>query len=203
MVAQVSSSTEKTLLWDKELEKAYSKVIDDYKEKGYISKVNESDTKEKWYLPHFPVIKTDKETTKARVVFDASAKENGISMNDIIYIGPKLERDLVEVLVRFRRFPVALVCDVAQLYLCISTAPKDLPYHWFLWRDLNQNQVPDHYEFNRLVFGVSTCPFQAQFVTQMHAKKNKKLYPRAAETVLESACMDDSMDSTGTEEEGI
>ena len=35
----------------------------DYK-KGYISKVNESDTKGKWYLPHFPVIKPDRETTK-------------------------------------------------------------------------------------------------------------------------------------------
>ena len=40
-------STEKRLLQDKELEKVYSKVIDDYKEKGYISKVNESNTKEK------------------------------------------------------------------------------------------------------------------------------------------------------------
>ena len=48
-------STEKRLLRDEELGKAYSKVIDDYKEKGYISKVNESDTKEKWYLAHFPV----------------------------------------------------------------------------------------------------------------------------------------------------
>ena len=32
------ASTEKRLLWDKELWKAYSKVIDDYKEKGYILK---------------------------------------------------------------------------------------------------------------------------------------------------------------------
>ena len=142
------------------------KVIDDYKEKGYISKVDESDTKEKLHLPHFPVIKPDRETTKVGVVFDASVKENGTSMNDIIYTGPKLQRDLVEVLLRFRRFPVALVCDVVQIYLHIGIAPKDQSYHRFVWRDLNQNQVPDHYEFNRLVFGVNSCPFQAQFVTQ-------------------------------------
>ena len=37
----------------------------------------------------------------------------------------------------------------------------------------------------------------------MHAEKNKELYPRVAETVLESTYMDDSMDSTETEEEGI
>ena len=88
-----------------------------------------------------------------RVVFDASVKGNGTSMNDIIYTGPKLQRDPAEVLIRFRRFPVALVCDIAQMYLCIGIAPKDMPYHWFLGRDLNENQVPDHYEFNRLVFG--------------------------------------------------
>ena len=112
----------------------------------------------------------------------------------------------MEVLLRFRRFPVALVCDVAQmylLYLLIGIAPKDQPYHRFLWRDLNQNQVPDHYEFNRLVFGVNSYPFQAQLVTQTHAKKNKELHPRAAETVLELTYMDDSMDSPESEEEGI
>ena len=37
----------------------------------------------------------------------------------------------------------------------------------------------------------------------MHAKKNKELHPRAAETVLESTYIDDSMDSIETEEEGI
>ena len=40
-------------------------------------------------------------------------------------------------------------------------------------------------------------------MAQMHAKKNQELHPRAAETVLESTYMDDSMDSTETEEEGI
>ena len=54
-------------------------------------------------------------TTKVTVAFDASVKENGTSMNDIVYTGTKLQRDLMEVLLRFRRFPVAPVCDVAQM----------------------------------------------------------------------------------------
>ena len=40
----------------------------------------------------------DRETTKVRVVFDASVKENGTLMNEIIYTGPKLQRDIAEVL---------------------------------------------------------------------------------------------------------
>ena len=109
--------------------KGNSKVTYEYKEKYYISEVNGSDTKEKLYLPHFPVIKSDRETMKVRVVYYASINENGTSMTDITYIGPKLQRDLVEVLLRFRRFPVALVCDVAQMYLYIGIALKDQPYH--------------------------------------------------------------------------
>ena len=37
----------------------------------------------------------------------------------------------------------------------------------------------------------------------MHAQMNCKEYPRAAETILKSTYMDDSMDSVATEKEGI
>ena len=56
----------------------------------------------KWYLPHFAVVKSDRVTTKTRVVFDASAKCGDISLNDMIYPGPKLQRELFDVLLHFR-----------------------------------------------------------------------------------------------------
>lgn len=55
---------------------------------------------------------------------------------------------------RFRRFPVAVVCDIAEMYLQIGTAAEDKPYHRFRWRGIQQNQQPDVYEFDRVVFGV-------------------------------------------------
>ena len=39
----------------------------------------------------------------------------------------------------------------------------------FLWRDLDTDKPPDQYEFNRVVFGVKSSPFQAQYVVQQHA----------------------------------
>ena len=65
-----------------------------------------------WYLPHFPVLRPDKSTTKTRIVFDASAKFNDLSLNDIVLQEPKLQSDLFAVLLRFRRDPVALMCDI-------------------------------------------------------------------------------------------
>ena len=56
-----------------------------------------------------------------------------------IYQGAKLQRELTDVLLRFRRNPVALtdvllrfrrnpvalMCDIAEMYLRIEVAPKD------------------------------------------------------------------------------
>ena len=43
--------------------------------KGYIRKLEpgEVDDGPSWYLPHFPVVREDKETTKVRIVYDSAA----------------------------------------------------------------------------------------------------------------------------------
>jgi len=152
------------------------------------------DDKNAWYLPHFPIIKPDKETTKVRIVFDAAAKSEGKCLNDYILPGPKLQQDLVKVLVRFRRESVALVCDIAQMYLRISLNPEDRPFHRFLWRD-SPDKNPEVYEFNSVVFGVNASPFLAQYVAQDHARQHQQEFPLAAEVVLKSTYMDDNMTS--------
>lgn len=193
-------NTEKRLKRDEVVAKDYSETIDNYIEKGYVRKVDkEKPTTGKWYLSHFPVISHEKETTKTRTVFDASAKCQGVSLNDKIHQGPKLQRDLFDVLLRFRKRPVAIVCDIAEMYLRVNIPENDKPYHRFLWRLLNTDQIPDEYKFNSLVFGVNSSPFQAQFVSRKNAEIYENVYPRAAETVLKSMYMD----SVNSDSEGI
>ena len=194
-------NTEKRLKRSPEVAHAYNQCFDHYIEKGYVTRVQDRSTS-KWYLPHFPVLRPDKDTTKTRIVFDASAKYDGQSLNDIIHQGPKLQKDLFDVLLRFRRLPVAVVCDVAEMYLRIGIAPEDKPFHRFLWRGIDQNRQPDIYEFDRVVFGVNSSPFLAQFVLQHHAQKFMDKFPMAAATILKSTYMDDSMDSVLDEEQG-
>ena len=111
-------STEKRLQKSPELDKVYSDVLETYQDKGYIRKVLPEDEKpdQVWYLPHFPILRPDKTTTKIRVVFDASAKYEELSLNDFLLQGPKLQNDLFAVLLRFRRDPVALMCDIKEMY---------------------------------------------------------------------------------------
>ena len=81
------------------------------------------------------------------------------------------------------------------MHLRIEAGPKDRPCLRFLWRSLEREKEPEEFEFNRVVFGVSSLPFQAQFVAQENAEKHKDELPKAAETVLRSSYTDDRMDS--------
>ena len=99
-----------------ELLNTYCGIIEKYENKGYITKVTDSD-QTKWYLPHFPVVQMDKATTKVRLVFDASAKFKDLSLNDVIYPGPELQNELFNVLLRFRKQSVAILCDTEEMYL--------------------------------------------------------------------------------------
>ena len=69
-----------------EVAQVYKENIEKYLEKGYIKQVNSLEKlKGTWYLPHFAVVRTDRSSTKTRIVFDASAKHCGVSLNDAIH----------------------------------------------------------------------------------------------------------------------
>jgi len=88
------------------------------------------------------MIRPDRATTKMRIVFEASAKCEEI-LNDVINQGPKLQKDLNDVLLRFRRHSVALIFDIDQMYLRIEFKPEDRSYQRFLWRSLDQGKEPE------------------------------------------------------------
>ena len=198
-------STERNLKKNSRVAGEYQATIQAYVEKGYLRKVpsDEPLPANVWYLPHFPVVRMDKTTTKVRIVLDCAAKCNAISLNDMIHAGPKLQQDLFNVLVRFRRNPVGIACDIKEMYLQIEIEEQDRSHFRLLWRDIDPNRDPDIFEFGRVVFGKNSAPIESQFVAQENARRNQDRYPLAAETVLKSTYMDDSIDSVEHEDEGV
>ena len=75
--------------------------------------------------------------------------------------GPKLQNDLFAVLLRQHREPVVVMCDVKEMHLQIQLQPEDQPCHRSLWQNLEIDKEPDTFEFDRVVFGVNSSPFQA------------------------------------------
>lgn len=112
-------STEKNLMKNPVVAKEYQSTIKAYVEKGYLQKIDpaKEEPPGAWYLPHFPIARMDKSTTKVRIAFYCSAKYDGISLDDVIHAGPKLQQDLFDVLIRFCRNPVAVACDIKEMYL--------------------------------------------------------------------------------------
>ena len=157
----------------------------------------------RWYLPHFPVVDLDRATTKVRIVFDGSVKNEGLSLNDTIHQGPKLQNDIFNVLLRFRRNKIAIVCDIKEMYLRISIPEEDRKFFRFFWRNMEVERHPRLYEFTCVVFGISSSPFQAQFVSRYNADKYDSELKSAADTVRNSCYIDDCLDSANTEEEAI
>ena len=76
------------------------------------------------YLPHHAVVRRDKATTKLRVVYDASSKSSGPSLNECLYKGPKFHQLMLDLLVRFRSYKVALIADVEKAFLMIAVDEK-------------------------------------------------------------------------------
>ena len=64
-------------------------------------KTEKTNKENQWFLPHFGVVKDDRTTTKAWIVFDAAVKNSEKNLNDAIHSGPKLQNDVLNVLIRF------------------------------------------------------------------------------------------------------
>ena len=68
---------------------------------------------------------------------------------------------------------------------------------------MDQLQEPSCYEFQRPVFGLNSAPFETQYISQKNEKENQKQFPLAAESVLQSTYMDNSMDSMVNKDEAV
>lgn len=82
--------------------------------------VDENETRNatcEFYLPHHPDFKETSATTKLRVVFDGSCKsDSGISLNDILLVGPVVQSDLISILLKFRTFKYVFTADIEKMY---------------------------------------------------------------------------------------
>ena len=104
------------------------------------------------YIPHKAVVRNDKDTTtKMIIVFDASAKGRGPSLNNCLEPGPHLLPELFNVLIRFRFHRVAVVADIEQAFLNIDIAGRDRDVLRFLWVNFfrgceSRNTEPQNHE---------------------------------------------------------
>jgi len=169
---------------------AHAKPIDMVQQNGF-------------YLPHHAVVKPSRTTTKTRIVFDAAAKDsNGVSLNDKLMVGPRLQEDLLKLLIRFRRHRVAVSADVEKMFRQILVALEDQQFQRFLWRESLQDVLKE-FILTTVVFGTSSAPFLAVKVLQKLAALECGDLTRTRSVILNDFFMDDLLSGGDTSEDVI
>lgn len=189
---------------DTNLRTEYTKVMKEYIDLKHMEIVPKTEIDNSAvYLPHHPVLKETSETTKVRVVFDASSKGcNSISLNDEMLIGPQLQEDMRYLVMRWRMKPICFVADVEKMYRQVLVTKEDADYQRILWRHHSTETIKD-YRLLRVTFGTASAPYLAVKTLQQLAENECRDNPIAAETIKNDFFMDDLMSGQDTIEQAI
>ena len=139
----------------------YDAIIKEQLAEGIVEPAEEQAVGREFYIPHKPVIRESAESTKLRIVYDASARafDKAPSLNDCLHTGPPLQNQLWSVMVRARFHPVLTTGDMRQAFLQVRIHTQDrdaMRFHWIA--DLETRRV-ETLRFTRALFGLSSSPF--------------------------------------------
>nr|XP_054933975.1 uncharacterized protein LOC129388030 [Dermacentor andersoni] len=188
----------------------YDQAIRNYLQAGHAEEANElgeSPLGPIYYMPHRGVVRPGSETTKLRVVFDASSKAAGkLSLNDVLFAGPNLNPNLADILIRFRVHNVAIMSDIEKAFLQIELAESARDAVRFLWYQSTPGQgdaLPPikEYRMTRVPFGVTCSPFLLAATLSHHLKTVQEKFPRTAEILSDNLYVDDLVTGADSVEE--
>lgn len=180
----------------------YEDFMQEYIDLGHCSRVDSpSDDGPHYYIPHFAVENPDSTTTKLRVVFDCSCKtDNGVCLNDLLMVGPTIQKDLIGHLLYFRSQPIALTGDLTKMYRNIDIDPRDRHFQLILWP---KNDEIVTYRLNTVTYGTASAPFGAIRCLTELANIDGADVPVGATTLKENFYVDDLLSGAQTVKEVI
>ena len=160
-----------------------------------------------WYLPLFGVYHP-KKPNQIRGVFDASARFDGVSLNDVLLTGPDLTNSLLGVLLRFRREPIAMTAEssrsIQKMFYCFLVDEKHRDFLRFFWYlDNNPDNKLVEYRMRVHVFGNSPSPAVASYGLLKTASISGNYGLDVQEFVSKDFYVDDGLTSSPSVESAV
>ncbi|XP_032416936.1 uncharacterized protein LOC116718815 [Xiphophorus hellerii] len=156
-----------------------------------------------WYLPFFGVYHPRK-LDQIRIVFDSSARHDGLSLNDVLLTGPNLNNSLLGVLMRLREERVAVAADIKQMFHCFVVREDHRNFLRFLWHENNDMEQPIvEYRMTVHVFGNSPSPAVATYGLRRASEDQEKQDNTTRHLVERHFYVDDGLASFSSSDEAI
>lgn len=173
----------------------------DYEESGHMVQVKTPPKRGEmfYYIPHHGIVSSE----KFRVVFDGSCKTDlKISLNEAQFIGPKLQFNLHDIFMRFRRHQYTVTGDIKQMYRQVEIDEDQWNLQRIFFRE-KPNEPLKEYCLKVVTYGLSSSPYLSVKAMQIGALECAHQYPEAVRAIMQDFYMDDCLTGAETEEEAI
>ena len=139
------------------------------------------------------------------MVFDCSAQFEDESLNKQFLQGPDFINNLSGVLYRFRRKPVAIMCEIESMFYQVKVPEEGRDLLCFLWWDEGDtSKEPKEYRMTVHLFGAASSPGCSNFALKTTADDNERSLGSApAEFVRHDFYVDDRLKSLTSVEEAV
>ncbi|XP_048000251.1 uncharacterized protein LOC125237304 [Leguminivora glycinivorella] len=198
-------SLERKLTKHADFRKAYASFMEEYEVSGHMEQVAPpvSSVGNFNYIPHHGILRPESVSTPLRAVFDASCRDsNGISLNDTLLAGPKLQTNIFDVLTRFRWHKIVFTGDIKAMYRQILVPNEDAEYQRILWRPSTDGPVKD-YRLRTVTYGVKSAPYQALRTIAQIAEETADSYPEGSQVLGRDIYVDDVVTGADSIEQAL
>ena len=148
------------------------------------------------YIPHYGVMNIHK-PGRVRVVFDASAKYQGTSLNENLLPGIDFLNNLVSVITKFRTGKYAIIGDIDKMFHQVRVCENDIDALRFVWMEKPEDELLDYAMLVHL-FGKVDSPCIANWSIKKAADNAS---PDAKFAINNNFYMDDFLKSMPNENE--
>ncbi|XP_055850678.1 uncharacterized protein LOC129915223 [Episyrphus balteatus] len=178
---------ERRLEKNEQMKNAYVQKMRESIQLGHVQVANRSPRASNivYYIPHHCIEK------KFRIVYDASCRTNkGISLNEIQMLGEKLQRDLHEIIMRFRRHRIAICADIKKMFNQVRLNKEQWDLQRIFWRENRYEQLKEYW-LTVVTFGLTSSAHLAVRSVLQAAKEAQHNYPEAANAIKNDFYIDD------------
>lgn len=192
-------SLSKKFASDQQYAQSYTQFMTEYEELHHIKLVPECLTKSEppraYYFLHHGVVREHNLTTRLRVVFNGSSRTTtGISPYDILHTGAKLQIDLFDVLIWFRKFCYVFSSDIEKMYRQIKVHPEDWDFQRILWINKFNNILT--YQLTTVTYRLACAPFLALRTLKQLVEDEGNKFPLAIPVLNKGHYVDDFFGDT-------